>query len=125
MKNNFGFTLIEVVIAAGILACGLVAVATVFSFAIRTNISNRQMAAGTALLYEKMEQFRAVPLTDSLWSASGSENLTVSGDRFIRRWDVDANVPRKLTVTIYAELDGMTGKRTIVARSTTIVGPEF
>ena len=56
MKANHGFTLIEVLIAAGVLACGLVAVTALFSFVIRTNAGNRQMAVATTLLYDKMEE---------------------------------------------------------------------
>jgi prepilin-type N-terminal cleavage/methylation domain-containing protein len=55
MSQNRGFTLIEALITATIVALGLVAVASIFSFAVRANISNRQMAVATALAYDKME----------------------------------------------------------------------
>jgi len=49
VSQNRGFTLIEALITAMIVAFGLVAVASIFSVAIRANISNRQMAVATAL----------------------------------------------------------------------------
>jgi prepilin-type N-terminal cleavage/methylation domain-containing protein len=96
-SQNRGFTLIEVLIAAGILACSLVGVAALFSYAIRANTHNRQMAAATALACDKMEELRALPFNSSLWTA-GSETIVVNSGRFTRSWQFSPDVPRAVTV---------------------------
>jgi prepilin-type N-terminal cleavage/methylation domain-containing protein len=126
LKTNRGFTLIEVLMAAGVLACGLVAVACLFSFAIRTNATNRQTAVATALLYDKMEQFRSASFTDPMWAIpTGSEALLVDGQRFLRTWEIDTNVPRKLTVIVYIEANALTRRQTELIRATTLLSPIF
>jgi prepilin-type N-terminal cleavage/methylation domain-containing protein len=126
LNTNRGFTLIEVLIAAGILACGMVGVAYLFSFTIRTNATNRQTAVATALLYDRMEEFRSASFTDAIWATpAGSENLVVDGQRFILAWEIDANVPRKLTVIVYAYTNALTHKQTELIRATTLVSPTF
>jgi type II secretory pathway pseudopilin PulG len=103
LKTNRGFTLIEVVMTAGILACGLVAVAAVFSFTIKTNDANRRAAVATALLYEKMEEFRAAAPNDPIWlNPWDSEIVIRSGLAYRRTWNIDSNIPRKVTVAVYA-----------------------
>jgi type II secretory pathway pseudopilin PulG len=124
LKTNRGFTLIEVLMASGVLMCGLVAVATVFSFAIRTNVSDRQMAVATALVYEKMEEFRSASFTGVIW-ANGSETVVVAGERFVRKWDIDTNVPRTVTVMVSIDSNALTGRRTELIRATTLFSPTF
>lgn len=55
-------------------------IASIFSFAIRVNISNRPMAVATALAYDKMEELK--------WTAcpaGGTDQITLD-DTFIRIW---------------------------------------
>jgi prepilin-type N-terminal cleavage/methylation domain-containing protein len=126
LKASRGFTLIEVLIAALILVCGLVAVASVFSFAVRTNAANRQMAVATTLLSAKMEEFRSGSFSDPLWmNASGSEILTVAGEPYIRTWQVDGAVPRRVTVIVYCQTDAQTGRRRELIRAATLRSPRF
>ena len=126
MRTTRGFTLIEVLIASGVLACGLVAVAALFSFVIRTNGANRQMAVATALLYDKMEEFRSISFTDAVWvNANGSETVVVGSQRFIRAWQVGRNTPRAVTVIVYAEKDALVRRQTELIRATTLMSPIF
>jgi prepilin-type N-terminal cleavage/methylation domain-containing protein len=126
LKKNRGFTLIEILIAAAILACSLVAAAAVFSFAIRTNGMNRQMALATVLLCEKMEDFRAAPFSDPMWThGNGSETLVRARDQFTRSWNIEGNAPRRVTVVVYAESNALTRRRTELIRATTLVSPTF
>jgi Tfp pilus assembly protein PilV len=112
--------------AAGILACGLVAVACLFSFTIRTNMTNRQTAVATTLLYDKMEQFQSASFDDAIWAvATGSETLVVDRDRFLVAWEIDANVPRTLTVVVYTEAHVWTRKNIELIRATTLISPTF
>jgi hypothetical protein len=118
--------LIEVVMTAGILICGLVAVASVFSFAIRANASNRQMAVGTTLLYDKVEAFRSASLEDPIWlSANGAEHFVVDGQRYSREWVIESGVGKTVTVIVYSEHTALTRRRSELIRATTIVSPTF
>src|SRR5437016_12263205 len=67
MRDHLGFTLIETLIATLVLVSGLVAVAAIFLYSVDTGLRNQRRTAATALLYEKMEQFRSAPVDDSIW----------------------------------------------------------
>lgn len=111
---------------AGILVCGLVAVASVFSFVIRANASNRQMTVATTLLYDKVEAFRSASFDDPIWtSPNGTEHFVVSGDRYTRYWVIDSGSPRTVTVIVYAESNALTRHRSELIRVITVVGPTF
>ena len=119
MSRNHGFTLIEALITAAIVACGLVAVASIFSVTIRANVSNRQMAVATALLYDKMEDLRttASPI-------SGTDRVTLD-DIYIRVWHVGTGDPQIVTVTVYAASNPLTHRQTELIESTTLLSPAF
>ena len=126
MNENHGFTLIEVLIAAGILVCGLVAVTSVFSFVIRSNNANRQMAVASSLLSDKMEEFRSTAFTDAIWTkTTGSEILVVGGERYTRVWQVGSGVPRTVTVIVYVQSHALTRRSIEVIRATTLFSPTF
>ena len=111
---------------AGILLCGLVAVASVFSFAIRTNETNRQMTVATTLLYNKMEEFRAGSLNDSIWTnVAPAETLVIAGERYVRVSHVSAGTPRSVTITIYVQNNALTRRQTELLRATTLMSPVF
>jgi prepilin-type N-terminal cleavage/methylation domain-containing protein len=117
--QNRGFTLIEALVTAVIVAFGLVAVASIFSFAIRANISNRQMAVATALAYDKMEELK--------WSSSlssGSDQVTLD-DRYIRSWQVGSGDPRLITITVYAVSNPLTHRQTELVQATMLLSPTF
>ena len=111
--------------AAAILACGLVAVASIFSFAIRANMNNKQMSVATALLYDKMEEFKSTSFSDPIWANAGSDDVTQGGDRYIRVWQIGAGVPRSVTVIVYAHSNPLTRRRTELIRATTLISPTF
>jgi len=111
---------------AGILVCGLVAVASVFSFAVRANTANRQMAIATTLLYDKVEAFRSASFSDPLWAnSSGTDHLVIVGERYSREWTVGTGNARTVTVIVYAESNALTRRRSELIRTTTIVSPSF
>ena len=106
--------------------CGLVAVAYVFSFAVRTNGTNRQMAVATTLLYDKMEEFRSTPFTHSLWmNAIGSETLVIAGEQYTRGWEIKPGTPRTVTVVIYVRNQALTRRQSELIRATTLVSATF
>jgi prepilin-type N-terminal cleavage/methylation domain-containing protein len=103
VTRSSGFTLIEVLITAFIAACGLVAVASMFSFAVRANVNNRQMAVATALLYDKMEQFKSAALDSPLWANGDDSDNVIQETTFTRIWEIDSAAPQSVSITVYAE----------------------
>jgi|ERR1051326_5464083 prepilin-type N-terminal cleavage/methylation domain-containing protein len=119
-----GFTLIEIVITSFIAACGLVAVATIFSFAIRTNVHNRQMAVATALLYDKMEEFKLAPLDSPLWTNGDDSDNVIQETTFTRTWEISSGAPQTVNITVYAETPLMHGLTELI-RATVNVANTF
>ena len=104
VARSSGFTLIEVLITSVIAACGLVAVASMFSFAVRANVNNRQMAVATALLYDKMEQFKSAALDSPLWANGDDSDDVIQETTFTRIWEIDSAAPfQSVSITVYAE----------------------
>jgi Tfp pilus assembly protein PilV len=119
VPGNRGFTLIEALITATIVACGLVAVAAIFSFAIRANISNRQMAVATSLAYDKMEELKWIT------SPADGTDLVALDDRYLRIWHIGSTQPRSVSVTVYAVSDPLTRHQTELIEVTTLLSPAF
>jgi prepilin-type N-terminal cleavage/methylation domain-containing protein len=124
IDSSRGFTLIEVLITSFIAACGLVAVATMFSFAIRANVNNRQMAVATALLYDKMEQFKSTPLQKPLWINGDDSDNVVQDTTFTRVWEINPDIPHTVSITVYAE-SPLSHRLTELIRATGIVARTF
>ena len=119
-----GFTLIEVLVTAAVVTCGLVAVASMFSFAVRANIADRQMAMATALLYDKMEEFRSTSFDQPLWKNGDGFDYVVKETTYMRVWQVSPGVPRNVTVIVYVE-GALTRRPTELIRATTVVSDTF
>ena len=119
-----GFTLIEVLVTAAVVTCGLVAVASMFSFAVRVNIADRQMAMATALLYDKMEEFRSTSFDQPLWKNGDGFDYVVKDMTYMRVWQVSSTTPRNVTVIVYVE-SALTRRPTELIRATTIVSDTF
>jgi len=119
-----GFTLIEVLVTAAVMTCGLVAVASMFSFAVRANIADRQMAVATALLYDKMEEFRSTPFDQPLWKNGDGFDYVVKDMMYMRVWQVSPAVPRNVTVIIYVE-GALTRRPAELIRAATVVADTF
>jgi Tfp pilus assembly protein PilV len=119
MSDHRGFTLVEALITAAIVACGLVAVASIFSFTVRANITNRQMAVATSLLYDKMEELKSMPSP-----ADGTDRITLQ-DTYIRTWQIGATDPRSITVIVYAASNPLTHRQMELIQATTLIAPTF
>jgi prepilin-type N-terminal cleavage/methylation domain-containing protein len=124
MLVSRGFTLIEVLITSFIATCGLVAVATMFSFAVSANMSNRQMAIATALLYDKMEQFKSAPLDSALWNNGDDSDDVIQDSTFTRVWEINPAIPHSVSIVVYAE-SPLTHRLTELIRATAVVTNTF
>jgi type II secretory pathway pseudopilin PulG len=75
-----GLTLIEVLVAATILAMALLALAPMFTSAVRTNASAYQLTNSTTLAREKLEELSGYPRSDPrLTIAAGSNAAGPTG----------------------------------------------
>jgi len=105
--------------------CGLVAVASIFSFAVRGNTRNRQVSVANALLYDKMEEFRSASFSEPIWRNGDDSDRIVRDGTYIRVWQIGKTLPRTVTVIVYIESNPLTGRQTELIRATTLVSPTF
>jgi len=135
-------------IATVVLVIGLVAVALIFPYAVRSNTSSRQTTTATMIVADKMEALRALPLTAPALAAGGGLNpaspvngyhdyvtvapngvMTVSAtpspSAYLRLWQISGTNPKTITIVMYAMRHGLSGRPTEVTRSSTIVTDTF
>ena len=140
MSSSRGFTLVETLVATAVLVTGLMAVAALFSYSIRTNMYTEQMTTGILLANTKMEGLRASGLSgltvgggldSSSPTASYFEYTTISSSGalttdtvtttapYLTLWMIAGTNPRLVTVAVYAQRSGVTGNMTELMRTTT------
>jgi prepilin-type N-terminal cleavage/methylation domain-containing protein len=76
VQHQRGVTLIEVPIAMTILGFGLLAMAPLFTGAVRTNASSNQLTNANTLAREKMEELIGFPSTDPRLAVPANANAT-------------------------------------------------
>jgi type IV pilus assembly protein PilV len=130
MKNEQGFTMLELLIAIAILAIGLLGLATLQSTSIKENRDSKEMTTAVFLAEKKMEElksstFNAAPLnigasTDSNNPMNGSG---AAGGIFYRSWNVQnylgSNNMKQITVSVSWTISGKshsTSLNTVVAK---------
>lgn len=112
--SNEGFTLIETMIAMGILAVGLLAVASMQITAMQGNRAARIQTEAVALAAEKLEELTALPYTDAqLAAGSHSESDTGPNKQFDIDWTVTeaSPLPDTKTIAMTVSWDGKAGAR--------------
>src|SRR4051812_37591600 len=98
-STDTGFTLIETLIAAAILAMGSAAIASLFVSSIRLNVYSRERANAMLLAADKMEQLRL-----AAGSGDGEDVVVMPGTSFIyrRAWHISGSESRTILLTISA-----------------------
>jgi prepilin-type N-terminal cleavage/methylation domain-containing protein len=119
MKNEKGFTLIELMVTVFILCFVLLAMGAHIGLVMKTTLKDKQITAGSALLQDKMEGFKRVPYTSIATDANG-DTKTAFGSTFTRTWTVTSvfngvTVPNMKQVQVVVSWQGGT-----VAGSTVI-----
>ena len=76
VSRERGLTLVEVPIAMTILGFGLLAMAPMFTGAVKTNASSNQMTNANTLAREKMEELTGFPSTDARLAVPPQANAT-------------------------------------------------
>lgn len=95
-RNVRGFTLVETLIAAGLIAMSALSLVFVFTAARGANDTARRISFATLLAVDKMEHLRALPFDDAALEPSPPEALTADvpdySDRpaagYSRRWSI-------------------------------------
>jgi prepilin-type N-terminal cleavage/methylation domain-containing protein len=77
VNREKGMTLIEVLIALTILGLALLALAPLFSGAVRTNASSNQLASANTLAREKLEELGGYPRNDPRLTVPAGANAAV------------------------------------------------
>ena len=105
-----GFSLVEVLVATGLLMTAIVSLAQLFVLATRANAAAGEMTEATILAAQKVEELRAAPLPIVLGSQSVDYvdsrgemlgSATFDGRRaYARRWWVESSVVSTAAVTV-------------------------
>ena len=130
-RFSAGFTLIETMMATGILVVASTAIASLFVSSLQTNLNNQDRTIASLLLSDKLEQFSVLPLSDSRWSdgsymefagiapdGSTVVSATNSALKYLRHWQISGNQPRSLTVIVYTNHSAVSGRQTELIRAT-------
>ena len=107
LRRAGGFTLLEVLVAVGILCIGILAVGSMYVTAMQKNYFSGHVTEGDALAQEQLEVFLRTPY-DELVPGSGQ---TVQGEYTVS-WDIADATPlpltRAITVTVTWPERGLT-----------------
>lgn len=121
-KKEAGFTLIEVMMSAVVLAIGLLALAAMQTAAIKANYQAKKQTLAVALAENQIESYRNTPYA-SLPLGTITESGLVSGDvgHFTRVTTIQNNTPLEGLKTITVSVSWNDGKlRTATVK--TIIG---
>jgi type IV pilus modification protein PilV len=77
MNRERGMTLVEVLVALVVLGVALLAMAPLFSGAVRTNASSNQLTSANTLAREKLEELSGYPRTDPRLAVADGANAAV------------------------------------------------
>jgi Tfp pilus assembly protein PilV len=148
MRNWRGFTLLETMLATGVVVAGLVVAASLFSYTFTTNRTNQQRDTAILLLSSKMEEFRDAAVSQAQWQVGGGLNsslpapghfdyisldangtaavsTTDSSLPYLRLWQVSGTDTRMVTVIVFSNRSGSPRRRTELVRATMIASREF
>ncbi len=87
MKQEKGFTLIEVCVASIVIMTGLVSLATLFTLALKQNRAIKQFTSTTAIAQQKLEELSAIDVSDTRLAVGGS--LTAATQNYTDQLSVD------------------------------------
>ena len=101
LKNQDGFTLIEVLIAVTIFAVGLLAIAAMQTSAIRMNSTGNRLTEASTLCIDRFEQLMSQPYSQLV---TGADPVTPDG--YTVSWTVQPNILATDTSTIMIRVVG-------------------
>ena len=83
------------------------------------------MTVATALLYDKMEQFKSASPGSPLWTNGDGSDRVMQDGTYLREWHIGMGVPRPVTVIVYIQSGALTRRQTELIRATTLTSPSF
>jgi prepilin-type N-terminal cleavage/methylation domain-containing protein len=95
--SDEGFTLLEVLIAIGLVAVAITSLAHLFALAVRANLASRDVTYGAVLASQKIERIRSADFPDDV-PAQGEDALDIHGlpvdagvtaPVYRRRWTIE------------------------------------
>ena len=125
LKSEHGFSLLEVVMAAGLVAGAFAALAQVLAMSLASNMSARSGSTATVLAVQKMEQLRALPwgprapgvdYFDLAGNVLGESGAGPPGTVYVRRWSVDGSGDEDEVVLRVRVTGGHNGARLVTTR---------
>jgi Tfp pilus assembly protein PilV len=127
-------------IATGIMVTALLAVAAMFAYSIRTTLYSQQLSTGTVVSNLVVENIMASGFTAlsnggginpaspqagyfNYVDLSGAGAVTFSTVNtsmpFLAMWQIDGTNPKRITVSVHAQRNGVSGQNTELIRTTT------
>ena len=125
-NSERGFSLLEVVMAAGIVAGAFAALAQVLAMSVASNLSARSGSAATVLAVQKMEQLRGLPwgarapgvdYLDLGGNVLGEGDPSPPGTVYVRRWSVQLSGDEDKIVLRVGVAGGHNGARLVTIRT--------
>ena len=118
IKNDKGFTLIEVLIAMAILSVGLLGTAALITGIIKGNQISNRVTIGTTLAQDKMEEIKGDSYSNAVTETKAF--LPSPDDQYEREVTVVDDSPaanmKTITVTVYWGSDKSVVLQTILSR---------
>lgn len=103
LMDDKGFSLVELLVAVTILAVGLLGIAGLQGNTIRRNVSAMKNTEATALIEDKIEDYRDTPYT-SISEGTETETSLGTGGIYTRVSTVQENTPLNNTKTITVQV---------------------
>ena len=130
LKNNRGFSLVEITISLVIGAIGLLALSGVLMYTMQSNRMATDLSISTALARQKIEQIKLTDynyVVESTETGLNQNGVTIAGEegKYIRVTEVTANAagPNTKTVTVTVYYGGSISNDAKRAQITTIIYP--
>ena len=102
-RDEHGFSLLELLVAITVLSIGLLGIAGLQGSSIKRNVSAIRNTEATALIEDKIEEYRNTPYT-SITEGTETDSALGSGGVFNRTSTVQNNTPMPDTKTITVEV---------------------
>lgn len=103
-KSEQGFSLIEVVVALGVLGFGILAMFSMQTFAIKGNASANQISRQATWGADGIEQIMTIDYDDVVDGDRPDQSVYIDDEKFPTNWNVIPNSPLEGVATIQVQI---------------------